>query len=152
MVAEARGGAIVSSGLVLVAAVLFTIYANQQRQGAVRGGEPMHARFVSANGLAAGADVTMAGVPVGSVQRIFLDARTQMATVDFTLDPTLRLPTDSVVQIGAPTLTADNALQIAPGHAKTVFPSGSTIQNTRDQVSLEQQVSNYIFGGALGGD
>jgi len=142
-----RGGAILVSGLVLAIAGTFLAYGNALRKGPDFQGSVLHAAFNSANGLHTGANVDLAGVPVGRVVSIKLDPRTQMADVAFTVDQRLHLPVDTAVGIGAPTMTADNALQIQPGHSRTTLSSEGKITDTQDQLSLEQQVSNYIFGG-----
>ncbi|GBR70862.1 MlaD family protein [Gluconobacter kanchanaburiensis] len=142
-----RGGAILASGLVLAIAGTFLVYGNALRKGPAFQGAMLHAAFNSANGLHAGANVDLAGVPVGRVVSITLDPQTQMADVAFTVDQRLHLPVDSAVGIGAPTMTADNALQIQPGHSQATLSAEGRITDTQDQLSLEQQVSNYIFGG-----
>ncbi|WP_415574445.1 MlaD family protein [Komagataeibacter saccharivorans] len=144
--ARERSGAIISSGLVLLVAGGFCFYAHASQSGGYHDRYPVTARFVSANGLSVGADVAMDGVPVGRVTSIMLDPTTYMANVGFTVDRTLSLPEDTSISIGSPTLTADNALMIEAGHATTMLRPGAVITNTREPVSLEQQVSNYIFG------
>ncbi|CAI9119677.1 MlaD family protein [Brytella acorum] len=151
MAAGKRGGAILASALVLGVACGFSIYADAQKHGRIAGGTELHARFNSANGLHAGAKVLLAGVEVGRVRDITLDPATQLADVAFVVDSRLHLPKDSVLGIVAPTMTSDNALEITPGKAVESLAAGAVISDTRDQLSLEQQVSNYIFGGALGG-
>ncbi|EHH68509.1 putative toluene tolerance protein [Gluconobacter morbifer G707] len=136
-----------ASGLVLVVAGAFLLYSNDLRKGPAMQGKTLHASFNSANGLKVGANVDLAGVTIGRVNAITLDPRTQMADVAFTMDRRITLPDDTAVGINAPTMTADNALEIHPGHSRTALPPGGTIRDTQDQLSLEQQVSNYIFGG-----
>lgn len=150
MATDSRGGAIVASATVLLVAMGFAFYAGAQHHGPAGDTQNLHGRFVSANGLSPGALVMLGGVRVGTVRAISLDKKTQMAQVDFAIDSRLRLPKDSVLGIGAPTMTSENALQITPGHDAATLASGDLITHTRDQVSLEQQVSNYIFGGDLG--
>jgi len=133
--------------LVLVVAVGVAVYAGAMQRGPVRSGYVLHGRFVSANGLHVGADVDLGGVAIGRVVKIALDPATQMAQVDFTVPDRLRLPEDTTLGIGAPTMTADNALQVLPGKSAGTLAAGATVLHTTDQVSLEQQVSNYIFGG-----
>jgi phospholipid/cholesterol/gamma-HCH transport system substrate-binding protein len=141
----------VASMTVLLVAAGFSLYTIETNHGPVMNGVTMHARFVSANGLAAGARVDLAGVAVGKVSAVTLDPVSQMARVDFTVDPFLHLPADTVIGIGAPTMTADTALEIVPGHAAQILLPGATITDTREPISLEQQVSDYIFGGSLAG-
>ncbi|QDH16153.1 MlaD family protein [Swingsia samuiensis] len=143
-----RGGAILTSGLVLVVAGLFLVYSQEMRDGNGIPSATLHAQFNSANGLKSGADVSLAGVTVGRVQSIDLNPATQMADVTFTVDKRLHLPVDTAVGIGSPTMTSDNALQIHPGkEGSHILATGAVIKDTQDQLSLEQQVSNYIFGG-----
>ena len=142
-----RGGAILASGLVLLVAGAFLVYGGELRKGPVQHSIVMHAQFNSANGLKAGADVDLAGVTVGRVRSISLNPQTHMADGTFSVDHQLNLPVDTAVGIGAPSMTADNALQIEPGKDPKTLSAGGVIKDTRDQLSLEQQVSNYIFGG-----
>ncbi|GBQ68685.1 toluene ABC transporter periplasmic protein [Ameyamaea chiangmaiensis NBRC 103196] len=149
--AQGRGGAIVASAAVLALGVGFASYVWKTERGPVGEDYPLAARFVSANGLTPGADVDLAGVPVGKVGSISLDPETQMAIVHFRIDRRLSLPSDSVLTVGAPSMTGDNALLIEPGHGPERLASGALVTNTREPLSLEQQVSNYIFGaGSLG--
>lgn len=139
-------GAIVCSTLVLAAAAGFGVYAANTQKTPGKTSYELSARFVSANGLARGADVDIAGVKVGRVSAITLDPTSQMAIVRFRLDGALHLPTDSTLTIGSSTLSSDNALMIEPGKATAIAQSGQMLTHTREPSSLEQQVSNYIFG------
>ncbi|MFT8540514.1 MlaD family protein [Acetobacter sp.] len=144
-------GAILCSTLVLAAATGFGMYAINTQKTPGKSSYELTARFVSANGLARGADVDIAGVKVGRVSSITLDPTSQMAIVRFRLDSALHLPTDSILTIGSGTLSSENALMIEPGTATTVARSGQMMTHTLEPSSLEQQVSNYIFGaGNLG--
>ncbi|NHN84308.1 MCE family protein [Acetobacter musti] len=148
-----EAGTIVFSFVVLAVTAGFAGYARstQGNHGIAR--YPLSAQFVSANGLARGADVNMGGVPVGRVSSIHLDPETAMAVVDFEVNNTLHFPTDSVLTVGSTTLSGDNALMIEPGTSKQLTKAGDVLTSTREPTSLEQQVSNYIFGnGGLPAD
>ena len=144
--ARQRSGAIISSGLVLLVAGGFCIYARASQSGGSQDRYPMTARFVSANGLKVGADVDMDGVPVGRVLSIRLDPTTYMANVGFTLDRNIALPDDTSLAIGSPTLTADTALLVQAGQSAGRLAPGAVVTNTQEPLSLEQRISNYIFG------
>lgn len=135
--------------MVLALASSFAVYAVAQRHGPPGDTQQLHARFVSANGLNPGAMVVLAGVRVGTVSRVDLDPATQMAQVDFSIDRHLSLPSDTVLAIAAPSMTSDNALTIEPGKSASPLKSGGTITNTQAPSSLEQQVSDYIFGSGV---
>lgn len=147
MSAKGRIGAILFSSAVLAGTLAFGLYARSTQVMPGNAQYSLSARFVSANGLARGADVNLAGVPVGRVSSITLDPASQMAIVQFSLKSDLKLPDDSVLTIGSSTLSADNALMIEPGKSKTYIAPHALMTHTLEPSSLEQQVSNYIFGG-----
>ncbi|PYD48095.1 MlaD family protein [Novacetimonas pomaceti] len=144
--ARERSGAIISSGLVLLVAAGFCAYARASQMGPDRAGRPLTARFISANGLKVGADVELGGVSVGRVTSIVLDPTTYMANVGFTVDRAVNLPANTSISIGSPSLTADMALMVQAGDSPKMLPPNATITDTHEPLSLEQQVSNYIFG------
>ncbi|MFT9384450.1 MAG: MlaD family protein [Acetobacter orientalis] len=147
MSAKGRMGAIVFSGAVLAGTLAFGLYAHSTQIAPGQAHYLLSARFVSANGLARGADVNMAGVTIGRVNAITLDPNSQMAIVRFSVNSDLKLPDDSVLTIGSSTLSSDNALMVEPGQSKTYVAPNTLMTHTLEPSSLEQQVSNYIFGG-----
>lgn len=151
MMRQSRTGAWIFSGAVLLAAAGFASYALGTQKAPGGSSYELSARFVSANGLTRGADVALAGVRVGRVSSITLDPASQMALVRFRLASSLRLPQDSTLSIGSATLASENALMIEPGHDSVYARPDTLLTHTQEPTSLEQQVSNYIFGaGNLG--
>lgn len=146
---KSRGGAALASLAVLIVALGFTAYIGAHRH--VFSGATLQytALFNSANGLRPGAEVMVSGVTVGQVNMITIDKDTDLAKVVFSIDKNLPLTTDAAVAIVAPDMTSDNALMVNPGHAATRLKPTEMITSTTDQLSLEQQVSDYIFGGHL---
>ena len=116
--------------------------------------EPVHgpahydlqAVFLSANGLHAGADVRLAGVKVGAVSSITLDPVTFSARVGFYLNDGYKLPVDTTLGIGSSSFTSANGLLVEPGRSSRTLAPGETIRDTQESISLEQAVSQYIFG------
>ena len=138
--------AVTASTLVLVLASGFSLYASTLGGRDVGADYGMRATFLSSNGLRAGADVMLAGVPVGTVTSIVLDERTMLSDVSFRVERQLRLPVDSRLSIGSSTLTSSDALIIDPGRSPQMLSPGTTVTDTCGLTSLEQQVSQYIFG------
>lgn len=147
MIGKDRAGATLFSSAVLAGTLAFALYARATQTAPGQDRYDLSARFVSANGLSRGADVAMAGVPVGRVSSITLDPVSQMAIVKFRVNSELKLPDDSVLTIGSSTLSSDNALMIEAGHSHRFAAPGTLLTHTLEPSSLEQQVSNYIFGG-----
>lgn len=143
---KGRGGAFIASSCVLLAAGGFVAYGLGLLEGPDRHMTGYHAIFSSANGLNDGADVDLGGVTVGRVRSITLNPETAVVDVLFAVQDDLKLPEDTAVAIAAPTIGGDNALQLLPGKAGRVLTAGATILDAHPLLSLEQQISNYIFG------
>ena len=132
--------------LVLAVAIGFYSYAESRRQEPKLAEYPLKAAFLSSNGLQPGSDVRLAGVRIGRVTSITLDSRSFVAQVKFDVENRYRLPSDSSLSIGSSGFTAANSLLVEPGHSRQVLDAGSMIRNTHEMLSLEQSVSQYIFG------
>ena len=146
------GVAIIASAVVVVATAAFYSYAITRQQGAGPTHYSLQAVFLSSNGLHVGADVRLAGVKVGAVSSITLDPVAFVSHVEFYVDDRYRLPSDTSLGIGSSSFTSPTALLVEPGHSRQALTPGQTIRSTQEMVSLEQAVSQYIFGaGGLGG-
>ncbi|GBQ90072.1 toluene ABC transporter periplasmic protein [Acetobacter nitrogenifigens DSM 23921 = NBRC 105050] len=146
MAIRRKGGPLLFSTAVIALTAGFALYAHGLQTGFGAKRYPLSARFISANGLAPGADVMISGVPVGRVDTIRLNPASAMAEVAFEVDDRLHFPTDSTLSVGSATMSGDNALIIEPGASSVLTKAGDVLGNTREPMSLEQQVSNYIFG------
>lgn len=112
-------------------------------------GFEISARFDSAAGLRTGADVELAGVPVGRVTAIHLDPdpmRTQ-AIVDLKLDRNLHLSDDTMASIKTSGLIGDKYISLSRGGSETEIRPGGTIIETESPMDLESLISKYAFGG-----
>ena len=122
---------------VLAIAASFLIYAlSAGAVGSHGGGYEVKARFGQVGALANGADVRLAGVKIGTVTRIALDPKTFLAEVDLSLDPAIKLPTDSTAKITSDGLLGGSHIAIAPGGAAEDLKPGAEIQNTQGAVDL----------------
>ena len=138
--------AVAASASVLLVSLGFYGYASALGGSGPEAGYELNATFLSSNGLHAGADVVLAGIKVGTVSAITLDAGAMTARVRFEVQRDLRLPVDTRLSIGSSTLTSGNALMILPGKSSQILAVGATVTRTCELTSLEQQVSDYIFG------
>ena len=123
--------------VVLLAAVGFLAYALAHAGGVgVAGGYPLKARFGEVGSLAPGATVTVAGVKVGSVSAVTLDPKTFLADASMTINPDVKLPSDSTVKITQDSLLGGQHLSVEPGGAADNLKPGATFQNTQGAVDL----------------
>ncbi len=145
------GVAIIASAVVVAVTAMFYTYASTRQQDRRPAGYNLEAIFLSSNGLHVGADVRLAGVKVGTVSTISLDPVTFVTHVGFYISDQYHLPSDTSLSIGSSGFTTADGLLIEPGHSDHSLAPGETIRSTREMLSLEQSISQYIFGaGGLG--
>ena len=82
------------------------------------GSYPLTASFRSAEGIAVGTDVRLAGIKVGSVSGLELDPASFEAKATFTVQGDLQLPDDSDVKIASESLLGGNFVEITPGRVR----------------------------------
>ena len=122
--------------VVLVAAIGFLGYALAHAGGIGGSGYALKARFGEAGSLASGAAVTVAGVKIGTVSAVKLDPKTFLAEATMTIDPTVKLPSDSSIKITQDSLLGGEHLAIEPGGADDNLKPGASFQNTQGAVDL----------------
>lgn len=143
---ETAVGIFVLLGLICVA--YMTIKLGRMEFFSDQGFE-LSARFDSASGLRVGADVELAGVPVGRVVGISLDPdppRTQ-AVVRLRLDTNLHLSDDSMASIKTSGLIGDKYVSLSRGGSETILAPGGVITETESSVDLGSLLGKYAFGG-----
>ncbi|WP_293905178.1 outer membrane lipid asymmetry maintenance protein MlaD [Phenylobacterium sp.] len=131
--------------LVLVLAAGFLVYSlSVGGVGRKAGAYDLTARFGEAGALAPGATVTVAGVKVGTVSQITLDPKTYLAVARLSLDPTVKLPSDSTAKITSDSLLGGAHVAIAPGGASDDLKPGGEIENTQGAVDLFSLIGQVI--------
>ncbi|HJA78303.1 MAG TPA: outer membrane lipid asymmetry maintenance protein MlaD [Candidatus Desulfovibrio intestinavium] len=112
-------------------------------------GFELTARFGSVSGLRVGADVEMAGVPVGRVAAITLDDNPAMprALVRMVLDRDLHLSEDTIASVKTSGLIGDKYINLQPGGLPDKVAAGGELTETESAVDLESLLAKYVFGG-----
>ena len=103
------------------------------------------ARFGSISGLKRGAMVEIAGVKVGKVDEIRLDAESYEAEVLLAINKDVVLQEDSIASIRTAGIIGDRYIDVSPGGADELIGEGGRIYETESAINLEQLVSKYIF-------
>ncbi|UYV35920.1 outer membrane lipid asymmetry maintenance protein MlaD [Rhodobacteraceae bacterium D3-12] len=135
-------------GAVLAAALGFVIYAGQATGfGATSGGYPLTASFRSIEGVTVGTDVRLAGVKIGTVTELALNAETYRADTKFTVLKGVEIPDDSAVVVSSEGLLGGNFVEIFPGGSPFYFSPGDEIIDTQGSVSLINLLLKYVGGG-----
>lgn len=110
-------------------------------------GYELSARFNSISGLRVGADVEMAGVPVGKVAAIRLDTARSQAVVILRLNKEVRLSDDTIASVKTSGLIGDKYINLATGGSEKNLEAGGEIHETESALDIESIIGKYAFGG-----
>jgi len=105
------------------------------------------AQFDSVSGLKVGANVELAGVPIGKVEAIALDSKRQVARVRLKIQQSVALTDDTIASVKTAGMIGDKYIKLSPGGSDLILKSGDTIIETESALDLEELISKYVFGG-----
>jgi phospholipid/cholesterol/gamma-HCH transport system substrate-binding protein len=142
-----RGNVIeaVMGAVVLVVAAVFLLFAYNTSQVRAISGYEVWANFERVDGIREGSDVRISGIKVGSVVSEMLDPKTFLANVRVSVDPSVKLPDDTVAEIVSSGLLGDKYLSLVPGGSDKTIEPGGQIRYTQSSVSLEHMIGQMIF-------
>jgi phospholipid/cholesterol/gamma-HCH transport system substrate-binding protein len=117
------------------------------------GGETytVQARFDNIGGLKARAPVRSAGVNVGRVTSITLDAQTFQGLVTMEVNQGVLFPKDSSAKILTAGLLGDQYIGIEPGGDDKNLAAGDVITQTQSAMVLENLIGQFLFNKAADG-
>lgn len=140
-------------GAAVVAAALgFLIFAfTSARQAAASSGYPVVAKFERVDGVNVGSDVRLSGVKVGAVSDIALDPQTYQAKVRLTIEPSVKLPSDSVAKISTDGLLGGAYVSLEPGSETEMLKSGGEFEYTRGSVDLLTLLMQVVSSSSKSG-
>jgi phospholipid/cholesterol/gamma-HCH transport system substrate-binding protein len=140
----------VMGAVVLLVAVAFIVFAfrSASLSNAGRDGYQVTVEFNDASGLAAGTDVRMAGVKIGSVLEQRLNPETYFAIVTLGISDTVRLPSDSSARIIPDGLLGGNYVALEPGGAEDYIAHGGKILYAQGSVNVVDLLGRFIFSAA----
>lgn len=138
---------LIAGGGVLAAAVAFGVYAVQTTDLSFgREGYPLRASFRSLEGVDVGTDVRLAGVKVGTVSAITLNAETYRADTVVTVKDGVLIPDDSAIVVASEGLLGGNFVEISPGGSLFYYAPGDEILDTQGAVSLISLLLKFVSG------
>jgi phospholipid/cholesterol/gamma-HCH transport system substrate-binding protein len=136
---------IVMGAVVILVAALFLVFAYKTSQLRSVPGYQVNADFARADGIRQGSDVRISGIKIGSVVGEELDPKTFLANVRMSIDPSVKLPEDTVAEIISAGLLGDKYMSLVPGGSDKVIPPGGKITYTQSSVSLENLIGQMMF-------
>ena len=145
----------VMGAVVLVVAALFLYFAFSTSQLRAVPGYELIADFERVDGIREGGDVRISGIKIGSIIAQTLDTKTFLARLRMSIDPSVKVPDDTVAEIVSAGLLGDKYLSLVPGGSDNVIPPGGRIKYTQSSISLENLIGQMIFsapGGKKGAE
>ncbi|MEE4121363.1 MAG: outer membrane lipid asymmetry maintenance protein MlaD [Paracoccaceae bacterium] len=97
---------------------------------------PLSASFGSAEGVAPGTEVRLAGIRVGTVTGVALDTETFRADMTFAIDAGVGIPEDSSAEIASQGLLGGTFVEVVPGKSPFALDPGAEILDTRSAQDL----------------
>ena len=138
-------------GLFVLAGLAALAYLSFQVGGVAYkgpGGLRLYATFEEVGGLRPRAPIAIAGVKVGQVAAIDLDADLR-ARVALDVDPKLQLPVDSSARIMTSGLLGDQFVALEPGAEEEMLTAGSELEFTESAISLEGLIGKFVNPAGL---
>jgi phospholipid/cholesterol/gamma-HCH transport system substrate-binding protein len=135
----------VMGAVVLVVAALFLYFAFSTSQLRAVPGYELIADFERVDGIREGGDVRISGIKIGSIIAQTLDTKTFLARLRMSIDPSVKVPDDTVAEIVSAGLLGDKYLSLVPGGSETLIPPGGQIKYTQSSVTLENLIGQMIF-------
>jgi phospholipid/cholesterol/gamma-HCH transport system substrate-binding protein len=136
---------LIAGAVVLGVAVGFLGYAVASTGRSSSAGYTLSANFDRIDGLNPGADVRLAGVKVGRIVAERIDPKTYQATLTFTVQDDIKLPTDTSAEISSDSLLGGKVLALVPGGDTKMLQPGGRVTITQSAVSLEELLGKFIF-------
>lgn len=105
------------------------------------------AGFDSVSGLKPGARVEVAGVEIGKVERIALDAKSgDRALAYLKIKSGVKITDDVIASVRTSGIIGDKFIKLRPGGSDKMLKNNDTIRDTESAIDIEELVSKFIHG------
>ncbi len=136
----------ISRAVVLVVAALFLVFAYSNASPRAVEGYELFAKFDRVDGFQEGSDVRLSGIKVGTVISQDIDPKSYLAIVKLSIDPRVKLPTDTVAEIVSDGLLGSRSMALVPGAEEKMIQPGGETQFTEPPLNLETLLGRAVFG------
>ena len=133
----------VIGAVVVAVAVLFLAFIYTRAGSAGLSGYEIQARLPRVDGLGVGTDVRLAGIKIGSVSDLTLDAKTYLVTVHMSIRNDVKIPVDSSLMVTSSGLLGSSYISITPGGDDKMLGSGGMIANSQGSVDLMGLINRF---------
>lgn len=135
----------VLGAVVLLIAVMFLSFAYNAADLGKASGYTVSAEFDRVDGLSEGTDVRLSGIKIGSVSGQDLDPETYRASLELTIDKSIKLPVDTVAEVSTEGLLGGKYISLIPGSEEEYIEEDGQILFTTPPLDLVQLLGKFIF-------
>jgi len=134
------GALVVAIGALLIVAS----YLGDQPGETDSDGYRLTATFRAIDGIQPGSDVLLAGVPVGEVEKQYLDVETNNAVVVMRIRDDVEIPADSSIKILSQGIAGAKYLKVTPGGDFEMMAPGGGFDFTQSAIRFEALLQKLI--------
>ena len=120
-------------------------YAKHQVHASKFQGYNLVAKFDNIDGIQIGSDIKISGMKVGEVTNINIEPDTFTAKVTFSVEKSIKLPTDTSACIYTNGLMGNKYISLSPGGDEDILSENDEIQSTQGSMNIESLVGKFLF-------
>jgi phospholipid/cholesterol/gamma-HCH transport system substrate-binding protein len=110
-------------------------------------GYSIQARFDDVGGIREGADVMIAGVSVGRVERVKL-VNDDEALLDIHINEGVKITRDAIASVRTKGIIGDRYVRISQGADDEFLKAGEIIEETESVLNIEDLIAKFIYSGS----
>ncbi len=135
--------------IILIVAGVFFVFS-YQNGGAKKhdDGYTLQASFQNVEGIVQGSDVMVAGIKVGTVDKLTLDRTTFNAIMKLKIDTDVKLPKDSQAAIVSSGFLGGKFVSLVPGGDMDDLKDNDQIKMTQSSVNLESLIGKFMYSAS----
>ncbi len=131
-------------GAIFAALGLALFAASAGGRMAMAGGYELSARFEQVDGLTVGGPVLLAGMKIGSVARIDIDAAALRPIVTLRIQRGVPIPADSAAMIMSDGVLGEKFIRIEPGSENQNMAPGARFATVQNAIIVEQLLEKIV--------
>lgn len=128
----------------ILAVIAFVIFRTPETPSELQTGLRIEASFGRIDGLAVGSPVRLAGLDIGSVERVSLAGANRASVVMAITEAGVGIPTDSAAVIETDGIFGEKYVEIHPGGDFDMLSDGQRLSYSQDSVVLESLLNQIV--------
>lgn len=105
----------------------------------------LNATFQNAEGIVPGSDIMLAGIKVGSVEKLTLDKNSFSAILTMRINNDIKLPQDTSAGVTTSGFLGSKFIALNPGAADEELKNGDQIKYTQSSINIEALLGKFMY-------